>query len=166
MQSPDPTDEGATLRPGRGVVARWSAVGGVACLLAVWIALDARDSVLAWGFAALCVVLTGYVVLQLARPDAFAVRLDASGIRVDLPWQHRHLPWDRIHLARVVTVAGEPLLELHVWDPDDPARAEPRATGVLLPMGVDLAVLHAHLDRWLGRSDDAPTERPLHPEHR
>lgn len=144
------------LRPDRGVAGRWTAVGATATLLAVWVALDAMDSVIAWAFAALCVVLTSYVVIQLVRPDRFELALDAAGLEARLPWQHVRIPWERVHLARVVTVTGEPVLELHVWDADDPGQTTPRATGVLLPMGADLGPLHAQLERHLGRADLAP----------
>lgn len=146
----DPTTPDLTLRPDRGVAGRWTAVGGTATLLALWTALDAGDSVLAWAFTALCLVLTSYVAIQLVRPGRFELRIDASGVDVDLPWQHARVPWRRVHTARVVTVAGEPVLELHVWDPDAPAQSTPEATGVLLPVGADLDGLHAALARHLG----------------
>ena len=138
------------LRPDRAVAARWTAIGAVACLLALWVALDARDSVLAWAFLALCLVVSSFVALQLARPDRFELRLDPAGIEVTLPWQRARVPWSRVHVARVVTVAGEPVLELHVWDVDDPAQAQPRATGMLLPVGADLEALHGALEHHLG----------------
>lgn len=147
-----PIDGPAVLRPDRGAATRWTVVGATASVLALWIALDAGDSVLAWAFTALCLVLTAYVAAQLARPDRFQVRLDAAGVEVALPWQHARIPWGRVQVARVVSVAGEPVLELHVWDHDDPAQAVPRATGILLPLGADLDLLHARLGRHLGVS--------------
>ena len=159
------TDTEVRLRPDRGVAARWTALGGAACLLSLWIALDATASVLAWAFLALCLVVTSYVALQLAWPDRFVLRLDAVGVEVRLPWQHARVAWSRVHVARVVTVAGEPVLELHVWDVDDPAQAQPRATGILLPLGADLDVLHAALERHLGVAEaPAPdsSNRTLH----
>lgn len=164
MDRLDVTEGEVTLHPDRGVSARWSAVGAAGTLLAIWVAVDARDSVLAWAFAALCLVLSAYVVVQLVRPDRFEVRLDPSGIEVHLPWQHTRFPWERIHLARIVTVTGEPVLELHVWDADDPAQTSPRATGVLLPLGADLNALHAQLDRRLGRTDPTPPGPSAGPE--
>jgi hypothetical protein len=149
--SVDGTGRGTvTLRPDRGVAARWTAVGLGAVALAVWVAIDAGDSVLAWAFAALCLVLTSWVVIQLAAPQRFELVLDDAAIDVRLPWQHLRVPWGHVHLARVVTVTGEPVLEVHVWDPDDPGQAAPRATGVLLPLGADQAVLHRVLEERLG----------------
>lgn len=149
----DGTSGASTLQPDRGVTARWTAVGCVATLLAAWVAVDTRDSVLAWAFTALCLVLTLYVAVQLLRPDRFELRLDPAAVEVRLPWQQVRVPWERVHLARVVTVTGEQVLELHVWDTDVPAQTSPRAIGVLLPLGADLDLLHAHLERHLGRAD-------------
>lgn len=147
-----PRDE-VIVEPDRAAAVRWSLVGAAAIGLAVWIALDADTNVVAWTFVALCVVLSSYVVLQLVMPRRFQLRLDADAIEVSLPWQHRRIPWQQVHLARVVSVTGEPVLELHVWDPDRPAQESPRATGVLIPLGADLAGLHAMLDRHLGRAE-------------
>lgn len=158
----DPSSTAVILEPDRATAWRWTLVGIATIALATWIAVDARTSLLAWGFVALCVVLSSYVVLQLVLPDRFQLRLDAAAIEVRLLWQHRRIPWERVHLARVVTVTGEPVLELHVWG-DDPAQGAPRATGVLLPLGADLDVLHEVLERRLGRADlhaDADTSRP------
>lgn len=146
------------LRPNPVTAWRWSAVGVAASALAAWIAIDARDSLLAWGFLALCLVLSSYVVAQLLLPGRFEVHLDGAAIDVRLPWQQVRVPWDRVHLARVVTVTGEPVLELHVWETDGIADA-PRATGILLPLGADLPALHQVLERQLGRwPDPAPAQ--------
>lgn len=146
----DSTSTRIVLGPDRGVAARWTAVGLGASLLALWIALDATASVLAWAFLALCLVVTSYVALQLALPGRFLLHLDAVGVEVHLPWQRARVAWSRVHVARVVSVAGEPVLELHVWDVDDPAQVQPRATGILLPVGADLDALHAALAHHLG----------------
>ena len=143
------TDTEVRLGPDRGMAARWTALGVAACLLALWAALDAMN-VLAWAFLLLCLAVTSYVVLQLVLPGRFVLRLDGVGVEVHLPWQRARVAWSRVHVARVVHVAGEPVLELHVWDADDPAQAQPRATGILLPLGADLDVLHAALERHLG----------------
>jgi hypothetical protein len=146
------------LRPNAVTAWRWSAIGVAATALAAWIAIDAGDSLLAWGFLALCLVLTTYVVAQLVVPGRFEIHLDGAAIDVRLPWQRVRVPWDHVHLARVVTVTGEPVLELHVWETDDITRA-PRATGILLPLGADLPALHQTLERQLGRwSDPMPVE--------
>lgn len=147
-------DHVVTLTPDRGVVVRWTLVGSAATVLAGWAAVDAGDSVLAWAFVALCLLVTSYVVAQLVRPSRFRLRLDASGLDVHLPWQRTRVPWSRVHVARVVTVAGEPVLELHLWDPEHVAQDTPRATGVLLPLGADLDALHGALARHLGHADD------------
>lgn len=152
----EPTDA-VILGPDRGVAARWTVVGALASALALWVALDAGASILAWTFLALCLVVTSYVLVQLVLPGRFQLRLDGSGVEVRLPWQRARVAWDRVHVARVVSVAGEPVLELHLWDLDDPAQARPRATGVLLPLGADLALLHRELERHLGLAEaDGP----------
>lgn len=151
------SDSEVRLGPDRGVAGRWTGVGLLAAVLALWVALDARDSVLAWAFVALCLVVTSYVGIQLVRPDRFVLQLDPGGVEVRLPWQRARVPWSRVHVARVVNVAGEPVLELHVWDLDDPAQSTPRATGILLPVGADLDALHAGLEHHLGVADDAVT---------
>ncbi len=159
----DPTSE-VTLEPDRATAWRWTLIGVATVALATWVALDAGTSLLAWGFVALSFVLSLYVVLPLLAPHRFQLRLDAAAIEVTLPWQRRRIPWDRVYLARVVTVMGEPVLELHVWDPDDPAQTAPRATGVLLPLGADLEVLHARLERHLGRAEPTQDGSANHPE--
>lgn len=147
------TGDEVILEPDRVTAWRWTLVGAVTVGLAVWVAVDAGTSVLAWMFVALCLVLSSYVGLQLVAPDRFQLRIDAAAIEVRVPWRHRRIPWQRIHLARVITVTGEPVLELHLWDPDEPTQDAPRPTGVLVPLGADLELLHAMLDRHLGRAD-------------
>lgn len=159
------TGDEVVLEPDRATAWRWTLVGAVAVALATWVAVDAGTSVMAWTFVALCVVPSSYVVLQLLVPRRFQLRLDAAAVEVILPWQRQRIPWQRVHLARVVTVTGEPVLELHLWEPDDPAQDAPRPTGVLIPLGADLDVLHAMLERHLGRAEppddtDAHVSRP------
>lgn len=144
----------ATLMPARAAAGKWTAVGTTATALAVWVAVDARTSLVAWAFAALCLVGTSYVLLQLVAPSRFAITLGPAAIEVRLPWQHRRVPWDRIHVARVVRIAGDPVLELHVWDPDAVAQTQPRGMGVVLPIGADQPVLHRVLEQRLGRHHD------------
>lgn len=160
----EPSTTEVILEPDRATAWRWTLVGAVAVALAAWVAIDAGTSLVAWVFLALCIVLSSYVVVQLVAPRRFRLRLDASAVEVALPWQHHRIPWDRVHLARVVTVMGEPVLELHLWDPDAPAQSTPRATGVVLPLGADLAHLHAMLDHHLGRAEAAPDTQATHPE--
>lgn len=143
--------DSATLRPSPTVTGPWTVVGVVAIVLALWVALDVRSNLMAWLFVALCLVITSYVAIQLAAPTRFAVVLDDDGIEVSLPWQHDRIPWDRVHLARVVRVVGEPVLEVHAWDPGERAQRSPHPVGILLPMGADLPVLHRVLEARLGR---------------
>lgn len=143
----------ATLRPSRVAAVAWTAVGLAGTALAVWVAVDARASLVAWVFAALCLVVTSYVALQALAPGWFTVVLGPAALEVRLPWQRQRIPWDRVQVARVVRVAGDPLLELHVRDPDG-AQAQPRAMGVVLPLGADLATLHHVLEQRLGRHHD------------
>lgn len=150
----DPTT--ATLRPSRATAGRWTAVGAAATGLAVWVALDAADSLVAWAFAALCLVVTLYVALQLVAPRWFTVHLGAEGVEVRLPWQRERVPWGRIRQARVVRVAGEPMLELHV----EAQGGQPQGLGVVLPVGSDQAVLHRVLEQRLGRQPAEPDGSP------
>lgn len=144
-----------TLRPSRAAVGQWTLVGAIASGLAVWVAIDARTSLIAWLFVGLCLLATTYVAIQLVLPSRFRLVLDDAGIEVVLPWQRTRLTWERVHLARVVPVTGEQVLELHVWDPDDESQSTPRALGILLPFGADLAVLHRVLEQRLGRHEPA-----------
>ena len=150
----------ATLRPARSTAGAWTAVGLAATSLAIWAAVDARTSLVAWTFAALCLVVTSYVALQLVAPAWFTVTLGPAAIEVRLPWQRRRVPWDRVHVARVVRVAGEPVLELHVRGPDAAAQDQPRGTGVVLPLGTDQAALHRVLEQRLGRHHDPDGDLP------
>lgn len=143
--------DSATLRPSPTVTGPWTVVGVVATVLALWVALDVRSNLIAWLFVALCLVVTSYVAIQLATPGRFAVVLDDDGIEVSLPWQHDRIPWDRVHLARVIRVIGEPVLEVHAWDPGEVTRRSPQPVGILLPMGADLPTLHRVLEARLGR---------------
>lgn len=147
-----------TLRPSRATAGGWTAVGVSATALAVWVALDAADSLVAWAFAALCLVVTLYVALQLVAPRWFTVHLDAEGVQVRLPWQRERVPWGRIRQARVVRVAGEPMLELHVSEHTD--RGQPQGLGVVLPVGSDQAALHRVLEQRLGRQPAEPDGSP------
>lgn len=143
------------LRPSASATVPWALVGGISTALALWVALDAGTSLLAWLFAGLCVVATSYVLVQVLVPGWFTVVLDRSAIDAHLPWSHQRITWDRVHIARVVRVLGEPVLELHVWDPDRVTQI-PRAVGILLPFGADLPALHRVLEERLGRMDAPP----------
>lgn len=151
------------LRPSASLAGRWTAVGLLATLLATWGAVAAGTSLLAWGLVAVAVALTVPVAAEWLLPDRFTVALDDIAAEVQMPWQRVRIQWADVHRAQVVTVAGEPVLELHVWDPDTPAQTQPRGVGVLLPLGADLPSLHRHLERLLGRIDPATITDPAHP---
>lgn len=156
-------DTPTILRPSASLAGRWAAVGLLATLLAVWGAVASGTSLLAWGLVAVAVLLTAPVAAQWLLPDRFVVALDDTAAEVQMPWQRVRIQWADVHRAQVVTVAGEPVLELHVWDPDTPAQTQPRGVGVLLPLGADLPALHQHLERLLGRIDAAATTDLAHP---
>lgn len=146
------------LRRATGDALLWSLLGVLLVCGAILLVANADGHPLAWLLLALSTGAAGWFAVQLLAPDAVRVELDHDGVRArTFGWPIR-VAWDQVHLARVRRIVGEPVLELEVRH--DPGRA-PGGPGrqrlILLPVGADLAPLHAFLEGRLGR---APYARP------
>lgn len=141
------------LRPDRREVARWVAGSTAALAVFVWAFVDSAGHPLAWVALTFGVIVAAYFVLQLVAPSRFVVRLEADVLTARFAWSSATVSWDDVNVARVSSLAGEPYLELEVRDHE--ARRVV-SHGVLLPVGCDLAALHAFLARRLGRGGLRP----------
>lgn len=148
---PSPT---VVLRPSRAAAAAWTGAGMLALAAGVYLAVDSRGHPLAVAFALLAAAATAVFAAQLLRPDLSTVHLGQHGLRGRLLGRPVTVPWQRVYLARVRSIAGDPVLDLVLTDP--PGRAV-----LPLPVGADLAALHAFLGARLGRggTPQAPPAR-------
>jgi hypothetical protein len=169
------------LRPGRGVALAWALVGVAALALAAWLVVDTRGHALAVALLVACLVVAGPVVSQLVVPRVFTWRLDAHGLLVQRLHRRLLVSWDEVRFARVVTVGGDPALELHLEpDVDADAGAGDARTGdggtgggggpdrgvvhtLRLPLGADVDALHRELAHHLGAWDGDEAAGPVHP---
>lgn len=156
MTSPVPAspDAPAVLRlvPDRARAVVWTGGGLLLVAMCAWIVADAGGAVPAWVGLAVAVAVTGYFAVPVLAPGLATLVLDADGVRGRSYHLPVEVPWSQVQIARVVEVAGEPVLQLHLREPSphgDPWRT--RAVGVLLPLGCDLGALHAFLAARLGR---------------
>ena len=151
------------LRPGRGVALAWALVGGAAIALAVWLIVDTRGHPLAVALLVACVVVAGPVASQFLAPRAFTWRLDEHGLVVRRLYRRLLVSWDEVRFARVVSVGGDPALELHLEAAEDESgdahagggARHGRATihTLRLPLGADVEDLHRALAHHLGALD-------------
>lgn len=148
-------DDRLTLAPGRRAAAAWTGLAVAVLGAVVWILVDSRGHPAAWVALAVAGTMTAFFALQLALPRLFTFRLDHERLRGRVLVTSVEVDWADVQLARVYTVAGDPMLELQVTDR---AGGQPRGVGLLLPVGADLDALHRFLARRLGRSDTTPTE--------
>ncbi|MDX1657820.1 MAG: hypothetical protein R3343_03275 [Nitriliruptorales bacterium] len=151
------TDQEVVLRPARGVAGRWAVAALAASAVFVWTLVDSGGHPLAIVAVTFSVVVGGYFALQVAWPAGFEVTLGPTELRARFLTATARFPWEQIHIARVGSLAGEPHLELHIREPSatgDPWRT--RRTGVLLPTGCDLELLHRTLADRLGRGTLRP----------
>ncbi|MDX1622149.1 MAG: hypothetical protein R3320_14225 [Nitriliruptorales bacterium] len=149
--------EPLVLRPDRGTVGRWAIAALVALGVFVWAFIDSRGHFLAIIAVTFAAVVAAFFVLQFIAPRLFQVVLTESGLHARLLTSRAELDWDHVHVARVISVAGEPYLELQIREPSptgDPWRT--RTTGVWLPTGCDIKALHRFLARRLGRGGLRP----------
>lgn len=138
---PPPT---VVLRPSRAAAAAWTGAGVLALAAGTYLAIDSRGHPLAVAFALLAAAATAVFAVQLLRPDLATVHLEQHGLHGRLLGRPVAVPWQRVYLARVRSIAGDPVLDLVLTDP--PGRAV-----VPLPVGADLVALHAFLGARLGR---------------
>jgi hypothetical protein len=168
-QSPEVTE----LRPGRGVALGWAIVGVATIALAGWLVVDTGFHALAVALLVACLAVAGPVASQFVIPRAFTWRLDAHGLLVRRLHRRLLVAWDEVRFARVVTVGGDPALELHL-EPEDDGRGgagteEGRRPGgevvhtLRLPLGADIQALHRALAHHLGAWDGDDAAGPVHP---
>ena len=168
-QPPEVTE----LRPGRGVALAWALVGGAAIALAVWLIVDTRGHPLAVALLVACVVVAGPVASQFVAPRAFTWRLDAHGLVVRRLHRRLLVPWHEVRFARVVSVGGDPALELHLEPAEDASgdartgggthRGRARVHTLRLPLGADVEALHRALAHHLGSADGDQAAGQVHP---
>lgn len=147
------------LAPDSAVTARWSVAGVGLVAVTGWLLVRSDGHPLAWMLAVASLVVTAVFVAQFLVPRAFRWELGPAGLRIRHPLRPLSVPWSSVHLARVVTSAGEPALELHV----DTGRDRMVRTATL-PLGADVDALHRALARWLGPLEGAAGLRPQEPE--
>jgi hypothetical protein len=171
VTGPGQPPEVTELRPGRGVALAWALAGVAAVALAVWLIVDTRGHALAIALLVACLAVAGPVASQLVVPRAFTWRLDATGLLVRRLHRRLIVSWDEVRFARVVTVGGDPALELHL-EPhadDEPAAGDEGRPGsavvhtLRLPLGADVAALHRALAHHLGAWDGDGAAGPVHP---
>ena len=139
------------LRPARGPAIAWAVAGVILLAAGVWLVLDSAGAPLAWVAVAVFGAVASYFLLQAVVPSWFALVCDERGIRGRTPWRHLDVTWGQIDLASVDAFAGDPVLRLHL------ATDPPDVVDVLLPVGADIAGLHAILRDQLG---PAPVTAP------
>ena len=177
MSGPAQPPEVTELRPGRGVALAWALVGVVAIGLAVWLIVDTRGHALAVALLVACLAVAGPVASQFVVPRAFTWRLDAHGLLVRRLHRRLIVSWDEVRFARVVTVGGDPALELHLEPAVDEGNGTGTGTGtgdggrpgsavvhtLRLPLGADVEALHRALAHHLGAWDGDDAAGPGHP---
>jgi hypothetical protein len=140
---------GTELRPSRCRAGGWTLLGTAATGLAVWTLIDSDAHPGAIVLLVACVVVTAPFVLQLLAPGTFAWLLDDSGLVARRLTRRVRVSWDEVRLARMVSRAGEPALELRLE-----ADGAPTTVTLRLPTGADTRALDDALARYLGAGAD------------
>lgn len=143
----DRAAEPVVIGPDAGRARAWAAAAVVLVVLTLFLALASDGGVIEWIGAAVAIAAATYFVIPVVAPAMTTLELDAQGVHGRSYHVAVNVPWEVVQVARVVHVAGEPVLELHVREPSpagDPWRT--RAIGVLLPIGADLDRLQEALD--------------------
>ncbi len=149
---PDSRLAALRLEPDRRRAVAWTVAALILVAMCVWFVGDSRGAVVAWVALAASVAVALAFLVPVIAPELTTVVLDQEGVRGRSYHARVDLRWEEVLVADVVTVAGEPILQLHVRVPSatgDPWRTQ--AVGILLPLGCDLAALHAFLAARLGR---------------
>lgn len=147
--APPPT---LRLAPDRGRAGVWLGLALLLVAMCVWLVGDSSGAVIAWIALALAIGVALYFLVPVLAPELTTLVLDEDRVRGRSYHADVEVAWDQVQVARVVRVAGEPVLELHVREPSptgDPWRTRP--VGILLPPGCDLDALHDFLAVRLGR---------------
>lgn len=131
---------------------------------AAWVVGDSHGTILAWTLLVATGVVTVALAVPLLAPELDTVVLDDHGLEGRLYGRAVAVDWAAVELIRIVTVVGEPVLEVHERDRDAPPSASGRVVttsrGLLLPIGADLVALDQFLARRLGRARiDGPAAR-------
>lgn len=135
------------LAPDQARARWWAALALSLVAMTLLLALASEGGVLEWIAVAVAVSVATYFVIPVASPRMTTLVLDDAGVHGRMYHVEVEVPWHVVQVARVVRVAGEPVIELHVREPSsegDPWRT--RAVGVLLPIGADLDALQETLD--------------------
>lgn len=138
----DPPARALTLGPDPARARWWAGLSLLLVTLTLVVAIASEDGVLEWIGVAVAVAVAVYFVIPVVAPEVTTLVLDADGVHGRMYHVPVDVPWDVVRVARIVRVAGEPVLELHVREPrpgDDGQRT--RAVGILLPLGADLVAL-------------------------
>lgn len=141
------SDEALVLAPDQARARWWASLALLLVAMTLLLALASDGGVLEWIAVAVAVSVATYFVVPVVAPRMTTLTLDRSGVHGRIYHVEVDVPWHVVQVARVVRVAGEPVLELHVREPSsegDPWRT--RAVGVLLPIGADLDALQEALE--------------------
>lgn len=144
------------LRPARGAASAWGGAGALLIAAGLWLVVDSRGAPLSWVAVAVFTAVGTYFVLQALVPSWFTIVCDPSTIRGRALWHRVGIGWDRVRLAQVDRFVGDPVLRLHVDD-----HGLGRTLDVLLPIGADVAALHAFLHAKLGPADVHDLTHPI-----
>lgn len=143
------------IRPARGAAVAWAVMGSLLLVAGVWLVLDSDGAPLSWVAVSIFGAVALYFLLQAVVPGWFTLVCDERGIRVRAPWRHLDVTWGEIDLASVERFVGDPFLRLHL------ATEPPDVVDVLLPVGADVASLHAALRDHLGPAPAPATSNPI-----
>ncbi|MGH3443215.1 MAG: hypothetical protein ACRDUY_14480 [Nitriliruptorales bacterium] len=158
----DVHDERVELVRDRTAATFWTLLSGVLLGIVGWLVVDSHGHAASWVLLAAAVVVSAFFVAQLVAPRSIRVTLGPEGIEAASFGRRIEIGWDDVLVARVREVAGERILAVDVRPPDSTGPATRHGmAGMLLPVGADLDLLHAALERRLGRGNDGrPTTTP------
>jgi hypothetical protein len=130
--------------PARAVA--WAVLALVLVAITLALAVTSDGGTVEWIGAGIAIAVAVFFVVPIVAPHLTTLVLDGEGVTGRSYHTAVEVSWDVVHVARVVRVAGEPLLELHVRERSpigDPWRT--RAVGILLPIGADIAAVEEFL---------------------
>lgn len=134
------------VAPAPGSAISWAAAAALLVVLALIVAVPSDGGALEWIGVGVAIAVAAYFVVPVVAPAMATLVLDAYGVRGRLYHVMVDVPWEGVEVARVVRVAGEPVLELHVRRPSPQGDGwRTHATGYLLPIGTDVAAVEAFL---------------------
>ena len=120
----------------------WAAASLLLVTLTLVVAVASGDGTIEWIGVAVAVAVAVYFWVPAVAPALTTLVLDADGVHGRMYHVPVDVPWELVRVARIVRVAGEPVLELHVRETQPDADGpRTRAVGILLPIGADLVAL-------------------------